>query len=111
MAPLAAPKRPQVNEPTETSARVTWEPIDGATGYVDLSKEVPEEWSEALRTTVGVDQNCTVVVEGLSPTSTFQFKLIAVNGDGESDPSDETVIDTLVANCGPNDSKSKCTLL
>ena len=111
MAPLPAPKRPQVTEPTETSARVTWEPVDGATQYVILSKEVPQEWSEAQRTEVGKDQNCSIVVEGLSPTSTFQFKLIVVNEDGESEASEETVIDTLVANCGPNDSKSKCILL
>ena len=77
-----------------------------ATGYVVLVKEVPEEWSEAKRHEFDSDVT-TTEVDGLSPTCTFQVKLIVKSASGESEPSDESVVDTLVANCGPDQDKKK----
>ena len=53
----------------------------------------------------------TTEVDGLSPTCTFQVKLIVKSASGESEPSDESVVDTLVANCGPDQDKKKCCLI
>ena len=107
---MPKPKPPVLTNPTETSVTVSWEKDGDATGYVVLVKEVPEEWSEAKRHEFGSDVT-TTEVDGLSPTCTFQVKLIVKSGSGESEPSDESVVDTLVANCGPDQDKKKCCLI
>ena len=105
------PERPQVGEPTETSATVRWNAVDGATGYAVLMKEVFQDWASARRYTVSGDIR-EFLCEDLSPTSTFQFKLVVLSPDGESEPSEEAVVDTLVANCGPNESsKTICCVV
>ena len=107
---MPKPKPPLLTNPTETSVTVSWEKDEEATGYVVLVKEVPEEWSEAKRHEFGSDIT-TTEVDGLSPTCTFQVKLIVKSASGESEPSDESVVDTLVANCGPDQDKKKCCLI
>ena len=107
---MPKPKPPLLTNPTETSVTVSWEKDEEATGYVVLVKEVPEEWSEAKRHEFGSDIT-TAEVDGLSPTCTFQVKLIIKSASGESEPSDESVVDTLVANCGPDQDKKKCCLI
>ncbi len=107
---MPKPKPPLLTNPTETSVTVSWEKDEEATGYVVLVKEVPEEWSEAKRHEFGSDIT-TTEVDGLSPTCTFQVKLIIKSASGESEPSDESVVDTLVANCGPDQDKKKCCLI
>ena len=71
-------------------------------------KEITEEWDAAreLTTAKGASQ---AVADGLNPTSTYQFKLIAVNGQGASEESEEATFDTQVASCTP-DKKSKCAI-
>ena len=107
---MPKPKPPLLTNPTETSVTVSWEKDEEATGYVVLVKEVPEEWSEAKRHEFGSDVT-TTEVDGLSPTCTFQVKLIIKSASGESEPSDESVVDTLVANCGPDQDKKKCCII
>ena len=107
---MPKPKPPLLTNPTETSVTVSWEKDEEATGYVVLVKEVPEEWSVAKRHEFGSDVT-TTEVDGLSPTCTFQVKLIVKSASGESEPSDESVVDTLVANCGPDQDKKKCCLI
>eukprot|EP00944_MAST-04C_sp_MAST-4C-sp1_P013282 g13282.t1 len=107
---MPKPKPPLLTNPTETSVTVSWEKDEEATGYVVLVKEVPEEWSEAKRHEFDSDVT-TTEVDGLSPTCTFQVKLIVKSASGESEPSDESVVDTLVANCGPDQDKKKCCLI
>ena len=107
---MPKPKPPLLTNPTETSVTVSWEKDEEATGYVVLVKEVPEEWSEAKRHEFGSDIT-TTEVDGLSPTCTFQVKLIIKSASGESEPSDESVVDTLVANCGPDQDKKKCCII
>ena len=107
---MPKPKPPLLTNPTETSVTVSWEKDEEATGYVVLVKEVPEEWSEAKRHEFDSDVT-TTEVDGLSPTCTFQVKLIIKSASGESEPSDESVVDTLVANCGPDQDKKKCCLI
>ena len=48
------------------------------------------------------------VIEGLYPTSTFALKLVVCTEDGDGEPSDETHVDTLVANCGP---QKRCSVM
>ena len=71
-------------------------------------KEIMDEWDNAreLATEKGASQ---ATADGLNPTSTYQFKLIAVNEQGASEESDEATFDTQVASCTP-DRKSKCVI-
>ena len=39
------------------------------------------------------------------------IKLIVKTAEGDSEPSDESVVDTLVANCGPDQDKKKCCIV
>eukprot|EP00942_MAST-04A_sp_MAST-4A-sp1_P005665 g5665.t1 len=107
---IPKPKAPRLTDPTETSVNVAWEKVDGATGYIVLVKEVPEEWNEAKRHEFNSDINSSEI-DGLSPTCTFQIKLIVKTAEGDSEPSDESVVDTLVANCGPDQDKKKCCIV
>ena len=49
-------------------------------------------------------------VDGLAPTSTYQFKLAVVAGGDVSQLSDAASGDTLAANCGPKKDKKKCVI-
>jgi hypothetical protein len=53
------------------------------------------------------------VVEGRFPTSTYQVRLVVIGANGEeSEPSEETTIDTAVANCAPDSgAKKKCAVM
>lgn len=108
--PNPKPNPPTLRDPTETSVQVSWEKVEGAVGYILLVKEVPEEWSEAKRHEFNADVTSSEVGD-LSPTCTFQIKLIVKTADGESEPSDESIVDTLVANCGPDQDKKKCCII
>ena len=106
---MPKPKPPLLTNPTETSVTVSWEKDEEARGMLCWSKKY-EEWSEAKRHEFGSDVT-TTEVDGLSPTCTFQVKLIIKSASGESEPSDESVVDTLVANCGPDQDKKKCCII
>lgn len=101
MAAEAASAPPiRTNDPTETSMGVWWDAVDGATGYVVQVKEIAEDWSAARSLTYGPEAT-KQVVEGLLPTTTYEFRLVVETAAGSSSPGDSTVADTLVANCGP----------
>ena len=72
---IPKPKPPILTDPTETSVKVSWEKVNEATGYIVLVKEVPEDWSEAKRYEFNSEVNSSEV-DGLSPTCTFQIKLV-----------------------------------
>ena len=69
-----------------------------------------EEWTKDNVSEFKFEGSVTKgVVEDLYPTSTFQFKLIAIMEDGtESAESEIMDCDTKVANCGPK--KSTCVI-
>jgi hypothetical protein len=47
-------------------------------------------------------------VDGLQPTSTYQFRVVVILADGSSvGPSDVATADTLAAGCGPGGKKKK----
>ena len=105
MAPPAQPKPVKCGEATETSVEVSWEAVPGATGYclqvVDFGVE--ELWKSDKVMVYKFDAATTKTeVEDLYPTSTFCFRLIASNDDGDSEGSKVVDCDTAVANCGPD---------
>jgi len=52
-------------------------------------------------------------VEGLNPTSTYEFKLMYAHADaaGDGETSESLVCDTLVAGCSGSSDKKKCSIL
>ena len=71
---------------------------------------VHEEWSKDNISEFKFEGSATKgIVTDLYPTSTFQFKLIAIMEDGSESPESEIMdCDTKVANCGPK--KSTCVI-
>ena len=97
-------------EATETTIEVEWEAVPGAKGYrlyvVDFGVE--EQWKSDKVMVHKYDAKTTkVVVDDLYPTSTFCFKLVAFDDDGDFPESKVVDCDTAVANCGPD---NRCSL-
>jgi hypothetical protein len=77
-------------------------------------REFPKPWEQARRIDLpGSASEHTV--EGLFPTSTFEFRLVAVGADGaRSAPGPATSADTLAAGCTPKGEgkkKEKCAVM
>ena len=92
-------------EATETSIEVSWEAIPGATGYrlyvVDFGIE--ESWKSDKVMVHKFDGKTTkATIDELYPTSTFCFKLVAFDDDGDFPASKVVDCDTAVANCAPD---------
>lgn len=105
------PSTVRLDNPTEHSFSVSWDPFPNAKGYKLIVREFPKEWSTAEVIVVEGNATRMEVVEGRFPTSTYQVRLVAVLQDGsDSPPSDEATIDTAVANCTPEKKSSKCTI-
>ena len=105
-----APKRPVLDNPTETTFTAEWEPVEGAKGYKVFVREYPKEWSTAEVIEVKGNKAETTLVENRFPTSTYQVRVVAIFEDGtESPPSEEATVDTAVANCAP-EKKNKCAI-
>lgn len=108
-----APRAPYTRDPHETSLCVWWQassPSDApatATGYRLLVREFPKPWATATIVDVPLTQT-EHVASGLSPTSTYEFKLAFLFSDGSTSPcSDAVAADTLAAGCVPKDEKEK----
>eukprot|EP00939_MAST-03C_sp_MAST-3C-sp1_P003432 g3432.t1 len=94
-------------EATETSIEVSWEAIPEATGYrlyvIDFGIE--ESWKSDKVMVHKFDGKATKAkIEELYPTSTFCFKLVAFNDEGDFPASKVVDCDTAVANCAPDNS-------
>ena len=79
--------------------------------YKILIREIPKDWDVAriLETDVA---ECTLEVEDLYPTSTYQFKIQGLKEDGSwTELSPAATIDTAVANCGPDGKKKRCVVM
>ena len=76
-------------------------------------REYPKDWSTAEIIVINDGSTKLSVVEGRFPTSTYQVRLIIVDASGvDSEPGEETTIDTAVGNCAPDTgAKKKCTLM
>ena len=106
-----------MDDPTETSFSVAWDPVAGAVSYKIYVREFPKEWDTAEVVAVTDAKqvaDARVVVEERFPTSTYQIRVAAVFADGkESEPSEEATIDTAVGNCVPKSEqeKKKCVVM
>lgn len=116
--PVAAAASPASAGPTvytrdykETSITVWWQASQLPPSTVSVAifaREFPQPWPAAPRATFPVDAATTsYVVEGLSPTSTFEFKLQCKLADGKTVEGPPASADTLAAGCTPKDEKEK----
>eukprot|EP00937_MAST-01D_sp_MAST-1D-sp2_P006543 g6543.t1 len=106
---MAAPAKPEAvsfGDATETEITVKWDAKSDET-YKVRFKEITEEWDAAreVATEAGVSQ---ATAGGLNPTSTYQFKLVAINASGASEESEDATFDTQVASCTPE--RKTCTV-
>ncbi|MBN3930433.1 glycoside hydrolase family 18 protein [Streptomyces verrucosisporus] len=72
--PPAAPGAPTVGAATSSSVTLNWNAVDGATGYT-----VYRDGARALST-----QGTSATVTGLAAATSYEFRVSAVNGAGES---------------------------
>uniref|UniRef100_A0A7S1G683 Fibronectin type-III domain-containing protein n=1 Tax=Bicosoecida sp. CB-2014 TaxID=1486930 RepID=A0A7S1G683_9STRA len=101
MAALATPGKPRAQNPQETSLDVEWDAVDGATGYeLEYKEYAPDHWEGSEKMVVPAEPT-RVTVEPLNPTTSYQFRIVAIRGEERSAPGEEGYGDTLVANCGP----------
>jgi hypothetical protein len=109
--PIATPPQVLYQSPTETTITVWWQvtqpPPANATGMLLHVREFPKPWADARALDAPTDTATgrgEVVVRGLFPTSTYQFRLVYVLVDGtNSPPGPVTSADTLAAGCVPKE--------
>ena len=104
---MAKPNPPTLTDPTEISVTASWTKTEAATTYQILVKSIADE-EEIPWTKHNFDSNTlTAEIDGLEPTNTYIFRIIAVLPEGDSEMSEEAVIDTLVAGCGGANGEKK----
>ena len=104
---MAKPNPPTLTDPTEISVTASWTKTEAATAYQILVKSIADE-EEIPWTKHNFDSNTlTAEIDGLEPTNTYIFRIIAVLPEGDSEMSEEAVIDTLVAGCGGANGEKK----
>merc|ERR1740117_1532736 len=102
--PPATPAKPEWDSCTETEIKVRW---TGDANYsykitcLDCSEDTgaDSDWEKAKVVSIAAGAPCEATVEDLQPTSTYQFKLYAIDSSGESPASPIATLDTQVANC------------
>lgn len=81
--PPDAPLNPESTAQTDTTISLSWDASAGATSYiVERSDDGSTGWTQ-----VGTPAGTTFTDMGLTPETTYFYRIIAVNGDGNSDPS------------------------
>lgn len=90
-----APSGLKVSNIQKNSVDLTWNAVDGATGYVVSYREAGSETVKTLKVT---DPKATVA--GLSAQTKYEFWVTAVNDAGESEPSAVVNATTLADNNG-----------
>jgi len=128
---MTKPGKVRLDNPTENTFTCEWDPVPGATAYKLIVREVgrlllgaairradslvqyPKEWSTAEVIVINDGSSKLSVVEGRFPTSTYQVRLVVVDANGvDSEPGEETTIDTAVGNCAPDPSeRKKCAVM
>ncbi len=101
---------PMTCQPTETSITVWWQAHPGASGYKLQFREFPKPWKEALEIETPDER---LVVQGLTPTTTYEFRLVAVVAGADVGPGVAVACDTLVVGCTPKneEKKGKCAIV
>lgn len=99
----------KLSDPTEISVTASWDKVNTATLYKIYFKSIADDdisWEAANHQEFAPD-SIAGEVDGLEPTNTYIFRLAVVTPDGDSELSDEAIIDTLVAGCGGASDKKK----
>ena len=99
----------KLSDPTEISVTASWDKVNTATLYKIYFKSIADDdisWEAANHQEFASD-SIAGEVDGLEPTNTYIFRLAVVTPDGDSELSDEAIIDTLVAGCGGASDKKK----
>ena len=99
----------KLSDPTEISVTASWDKVNTATLYKIYFKSIADDdisWEQANHQEFASD-SIAGEVDGLEPTNTYIFRLAVVTPDGDSELSDEAIIDTLVAGCGGASDKKK----
>ena len=99
----------KLSDPTEISVTASWDKVNTATLYKIYFKSIADDdisWELANHQEFASD-SIAGEVDGLEPTNTYIFRLAVVTPDGDSELSDEAIIDTLVAGCGGASDKKK----
>lgn len=106
---MPKPTPVRLSDPTEICVTATWDKVKGATSYIIRVKSVVDDavpWDETAKHDFNADIT-SGEIDGLEPTNTYIFRLIAVTPEGDSEMSEEAMIDTLVAGCGGSGEKKK----
>ncbi|KAL2104019.1 hypothetical protein ACEWY4_000887 [Coilia grayii] len=83
----------EISEPSERSVRLTWKPGDSNHSPIkEYLVQVKEEWwfPSAWKNLTSYPGNLNSVVLQLSPYLSYRFRIIAINGIGQSQPSRAT---------------------
>uniref|UniRef100_A0A7E4VU92 non-specific serine/threonine protein kinase n=1 Tax=Panagrellus redivivus TaxID=6233 RepID=A0A7E4VU92_PANRE len=88
--PPSAPEQPRVGNVTKNSAEITWvrptsdggSPVEGY--YVEKKKIGEDDWTRVNAKPV---RNTRLIADNLEEKQEYEFRVIAVNKAGESDPS------------------------
>ena len=84
---MAKPNPPTLTYPTEISVTASWTKTEAATAYQILVKSIADE-EEIPWTKHNFDSNTlTAEIDGLEPTNTYIFRIIAVLPEGDSEMS------------------------
>ncbi|ARZ68168.1 chitinase [Streptomyces albireticuli] len=83
-----APEGLKAGTATATSVGLSWNPVQGATGY--------HVYQDGTRTQSVAGASATVT--GLTPATSYRFRVTAVNGAGESPGSAEVTVTTAAGN-------------
>eukprot|EP00935_MAST-01C_sp_MAST-1C-sp1_P001595 g1595.t1 len=90
----AKPDKPGFKEATETEITVTVAQSEGVTYKLMFKNVMVEAWdAEGVQTVAVGAGKGEVTAEGLEPTSTYEFKVVASDGSGEAE-SDVATYDT-----------------
>ena len=96
-SPPSAPTSPGASALSSSSIRVSWSASAGATSYtVERSPNGTSGWSAVVTGHAGSPYDDT----GLSPSTTYYYRVIAVNGAGSSSPSSVASATTSAAGSG-----------
>jgi hypothetical protein len=94
--PPAAPAAVAAAPTSNTAINLSWAYVPGATGYVIEQSTDGIDWAEIARVRVGPN-NDTYSDTGLTPNTTYFYRVRAANAGGFSDPSPYTAAFTSLA--------------
>ena len=110
------PPAPFTRDYRDTSITVWWQPAKLPAGTASVAVEAREFPKPAWARHQPAAGATSLIVGGLFPNATFEFRLVAVAADGSETTGPAAAADTLAAGCVPKGeapeagSKKGCTL-